>query len=237
MKIVGLTRVRNESEIMQETLDHMAEFCEQVFVYDDFSEDNTVEICKEHPIVKSVIEGKHWDQFRARAEFQNRQSVYLEASKHLSENDWFVYMDADERLEFDWTKLNSNIDAVRMKLFDFYITEEDIDEKYTERRWIGPEYRSILFAFRHGATTGYHGLDQRECSLKSFRILEDGSVRHYGKSISVEQWEETCDYYANHFPMYAAKWLARKGKAVHNKSDFGRDLILWEERFKKGLPL
>tara|TARA_R100001443_G_scaffold106598_1_gene116053 strand:- start:5044 stop:5757 length:714 start_codon:yes stop_codon:yes gene_type:complete len=237
MKIVGLTRVRNESEIMQETLDHMAEFCEQVFVYDDFSEDNTVEICKSHPIVTSVIEGQSWDQFRARAEFQNRHAVYTEASKYLSENDWFVYMDADERIEFNWQKLNNNLDAVRMRLFDFYITEEDVNKKYTERKWIGPEYRSILFAFRYGATTGYHGLDQRECSLNSYRILDEGSVRHYGKSISVDQWEETCDYYANHFPMYAAKWLARKGKAVHTKSDFEKDLILWEERFKKGLPL
>jgi glycosyltransferase involved in cell wall biosynthesis len=237
MKIVGLTRVRNESEIMQETLDHMSEFCEQVFVYDDCSEDNTVEICKNHPIVTSVVQGQSWDSFRARAEFENRHAVYMEASKHLSENDWFVYMDADERIEFNWEKLNNNLDAVRMNLFDFYITEEDVDKKYTERKWIGPEYRSILFAFRYGATTGYHGLDQRECSLKSFRILDEGSVKHYGKAISVDQWEETCDYYANHFPMYAAKWLARKGKAVHTESDFDRDLILWKERFKKGLPL
>jgi len=237
MKLVGLTRVRNESEIIQETLDHMAEFCSQVFIYDDCSEDNTVEICRAHPIVSSVIEGQSWDSFRAKAEFQNRHAVYLEAAKHLSENDWFVYLDADERIEFDWTKLSNNLDAVRMRLFDFYITEADVHKKYTDRKWIGPEYRQILFAFRFGATTGYYGLDQRECSIKSFRILDEGYVRHYGKSISVEQWEETCDYYINHFPMYAAKWLARKGNAIHSHSDFGRDLILWEDKVKKGLPL
>ncbi len=237
MKIIGITRIRNESEIIHETLDHMSSFCSEVFVYDDCSTDNTVEICESHPIVSKVIKGLEWDPVRARAEFENRQAVYLEAAKVCGPDDWFVYMDADERIEFDWTTLSRDIDAVRMRLFDFYITEEDVDKDYTQRRWIGPEYRDILFAFRFGATTGYHGLDQRECSLKSYRVLDDGFVRHYGKAISIDQWEETCDYYANHFPMYAAKWLARKGKAIHTESDFGRPLILWKEKLKKGLPL
>tara|TARA_R110000868_G_scaffold17694_5_gene77427 strand:+ start:483 stop:1196 length:714 start_codon:yes stop_codon:yes gene_type:complete len=237
MKIIGLTRIRNESEIIQETLDHMSEFCSEVFVYDDYSTDNTVEICEAHPLVTKVVKGKTWDSVRARAEFENRQAIYLEASKVCGPDDWFVYMDADERIEFDWHKLADHIDAVQMRLFDFYITEEDVNKKYAERRWIGPEYRNILFAFRFGATTGYHGLDQRECTLKSYRILQDGFVKHYGKAISEEQWEETCNYYANHFPMYAAKWLARKGKAIHTESDFGRPLILWKEKLKKGLLL
>ena len=52
---------------------------------------------------------------------------------------------------------------------------------------------------------------------------------HYGKSLSVEHWEETCDYYINHFPFqtYGRKWLARKGQAIHTQSDFMRPLYEW----------
>ena len=146
-KIIGLTRVRNESAIIRDTLDHMAEFCDNVFVYDDASTDDTVNICKNHSVVSKVIEGKTWDTNREKAEFQNRHSIYVEARKVSNDDDWFVYMDADERItEFDWTCLNNSIDAVQMRLFDFYITKNDIDKKYSERKMIGPEYRDILFA-------------------------------------------------------------------------------------------
>lgn len=237
--IIGLTRVRNESFIMKETLDHMSDFCNKVIVYDDASTDNTVDICQRHPIVHKIIQGNTWDSNREKAEFENRQSIYLEALKICNTNDFIVYMDADERItEFDWNKLNDNIDVVVMRLFDFYITKEDIDMHYTTRKWIGPEYRDIRFVFRVGATLGYSIPDQRECSVKpGSTILCDGFVKHYGKAISVEEWENTCDYYGNHFPKYSKKWLLRKNKAIHDKSDFGRELITWEQKKDYGVKL
>ena len=53
--------------------------------------------------------------------------------------------------------------------------------------------------------------------------------QHYGKSLSVEHWEETCDYYIRHFPFdtYGRKWLDRKGRAIHTQSDFMRPLYEW----------
>ena len=67
------------------------------------------------------------------------------------------------------------------------------------------------------------------------------SVRHYGKAISVEEWERTCDYYAHHTaePGLAEKWAARRGKAVHEywTSDFGNKLIRWRERHELGIEL
>jgi hypothetical protein len=57
-----------------------------------------------------------------------------------------------------------------------------------------------------------------------------GYVKHYGKAISVEEWERTCNYYVHYFPRYAKKWAGRRGKAVHTLSDFGRPLIKWEDR-------
>ena len=74
--LVGMTRVRNESEIIKNTLDYYAGTCTGgIYVYDDFSSDDTVEICRGHPAVRTVIEGRSWDPDRERAEYQNRSAV------------------------------------------------------------------------------------------------------------------------------------------------------------------
>jgi glycosyltransferase involved in cell wall biosynthesis len=243
MKIIGLTRIRNESEIIKETLDHMATFCSEVYVYDDCSTDNTVDICNNHNVVKGIVEGSSWDQDRENAEFQNRQAV-LELAKEKSdiqEDDWFIYMDADERIDFNWKVFEANhmrIDAIMMRLFDFYITEEDKDKHYSERTKIGPEYRDILFMFKCSHALGYFHRDQRECNMiPGTRIGVAGYVKHYGKSISIQQWEDTCEYYATTFPKYADKWNARRGKAIHTESDFGYPLITWDEKETKGISM
>lgn len=51
MKIVGITRIRNEAGIIKATLDHVSKLVDEIYVYDDCSEDNTVEICKSHEII------------------------------------------------------------------------------------------------------------------------------------------------------------------------------------------
>lgn len=240
-KIYGLLRVRNEEKIIEDTLQHLAEFCNAVFVYDDCSTDNTYEICKNHPIVKSVVKGETWDVDRERAESENRQMLLEEAQKHADKNDWFVYIDADERIDFDWSiipNLSLDIIAIRMKLFDFYITPEDVDKKYYDRKWIGPEYREIVIAFRNSPFLRYDHLDQREVSLGNGKILSSGFVKHYGKAISVEEWENTCEYYSKYFKKYSEKWEKRKGKAIHyGYSDFNNPLITWDEKEEKGIDL
>lgn len=242
-KIFGLLRVRNESEIILDTLNHMKDFCSGgIFVYDDCSADNTAELCEKHPSVNKVIRGTIWDSDRAKAEYENRAVILNEAKKWATDADWFVYLDADERIEFEWSKLDDvekDIIGIRMRLFDFYITHEDIKLKYYQRQFIGPEYRDILIAFRNLPTLAYKEPDQREVYLGSEgKTILDGYVKHYGKAISIEEWEKTCDYYSQHFPQYSEKWEKRKGKAVHTKySDWGNELITWDEKEEKGVDL
>lgn len=242
VSVYGLTRVRNEARIILETLDHMAGFCTGgIYVYDDASEDDTAWLCEGHPAVRKVLRGTRWNPDRAEAEYQNRAEVLALARESATREDWFIYMDADERVEFDWTSLEripENVIGIRMRLFDFYITPEDVDKNYWERCWLGPEYRSILTIFRNLPTLSYHIPDQREVDLGvAGRIIEAGYLRHYGKAESVEQWEETCTYYETHFPMYADKWKRRHGKAIHSASDFGFPLIRWEQKELFGLPM
>jgi len=155
-----------------------------------------------------------------------------------SKPDWIFCFDSDERPEIDLTGIDlTKYDGIRLRLFDFYITPEDVDLSWRERRWIGPEYRDILMMFRAAAVKGFC---DREPALFENRILFSGFVKHYGKAISVEDWERKCTYYGEHLPEpYQTKWRNRKGKAVKRdfKSDFGLPLIKWEERIAKGIRL
>ena len=232
-KVYGLIRVRNEAHIINDTLNHLAEFCTGgIFVYDDCSDDETVNLCNNHSSVKMVIKGKEWDSNRERAEYENRATILNEVKKYAGNNDWLVYLDADERIEFNWKildKLSNEVIAVRMKLFDFYITPQDTHLKYYERNFIGPEYRKIIIAFRNLPELSYNKLDQREVELnKEGIILDEGYVRHYGKALSTELWERKCEYYSSKFAKYSDKWEKRKGKAIHlNRSDFNFRLVKW----------
>jgi len=237
--IVGLTRIRNEEDIIQDTLDHMAEFCERIYVFDDASTDRTVDICKAHPKVGKVLVNPQWRRDRLTEEYRNRQMLLEMARDDSPKARWFVYMDADERIDWDFKGYES-YDAVAMRLFDYYIAEGDKDKPYTEREYLGPEYRTIKMMFRNRPDAKYYRRDQREIAFLSGKVetLEAGYVKHYGKAISLEEWEKTCDYYWLNFPEpYRSKWLKRKGHAVHTESDFGRPLITWDEKEKKGVLL
>jgi len=242
--IAGLTRVRNESLIIQEHLDAMAEYCTGgIYVFDDASTDNTVEICKKHPAVKAVIGVKEWDGKTELAiiEKEQRQALIQEAQK--DNPDWFVYLDADERLFYSFADLNDKYDVIVSRLFDFYITEEDKDRPYngdlvSMRRLCGPEYRDIVAIFKNQLKTKFTRKDSRSPEVTAYdRKLFSGTIRHYGKAISVDNFEKRCDFYISRAPEYALTWEARKGKAVHTESDFYRPLRTWEEIQKFAIPL
>ena len=45
-KIIGLIRIRNESLILKDTLDHFSKFVDGIIIFDDHSFDNSVSIAK-----------------------------------------------------------------------------------------------------------------------------------------------------------------------------------------------
>lgn len=224
-RTLGLVRARNEELIIQETLDHFAPHCDQgIIVLDDCSDDETVEIASRHESVIEIIENPMWRANRTDEEWRLRQILLDRGRVHTPE--WFLYFDADERIELDHIDA-SDVDGIELRLFDAYITEQDAHLVGTQRCMFGPEYRDILFFFKNLPWLSYHVPDQRVVAGVE-RYTLGGRVRHYGKAISVAQWEATCDYYIHHFPEpYRSKWSARRGQAIHTVSDFGRPLYTW----------
>jgi len=241
MKIAAITRVRNESHIINDVLDHVSDLpgVHGIYVYDDCSTDSTANIAQHHPAVVQVIRGTTWasdPDGRNLAEGNLRTAALRAAQKDNPE--WIYCFDADEFADFEG--IDFSADAYRLRLFDFYITPEDVHKAYEERQWMGPEYRDILMLFRNQNNINFY---QREPTIPGhYRVAQGGWVKHYGKAISVEDFEKTCDYYINYrggskLPQFTEKWRKRKGKAIHTQSDFGRPLITWGERIEKGLPL
>lgn len=78
--------------------------------------------------------------------------------------------------------------------------------------------------------------DSREpARINSKNTIINFWCQHYGKAVSIQQWEDTCTYYSENFPMYADKWKARMGKAVHKTSDFNTPLYSWSEAKEKSI--
>jgi glycosyltransferase involved in cell wall biosynthesis len=218
-----------------DTLDHFAQWCDGgIIVYDDCSTDNTVELAMKHPAVKQrredgvIVQHEPWSTDRTREEWRHRQ-ILLEAGR-VRNPEWFIYFDCDERLLSDPIPADADADASHFRLFDAYITEADAALDYRHRTMYGPEYRDIVFAFRNLPQMRYFMPDQRIVCGWKHSVLA-GDCQHFGKAKSPEEWESTCAYYMKWFPEpYKTKWAARRGRAVHTLSDFGRPLVTWDKR-------
>lgn len=235
--IIGLMRERNESLLLEDSLNHLSKHVDGIVVFDDASTDDSVKIALNHPKVVCVVRNKFWRQNnRIWEETSNRQKLYSVAKKYKPE--WLFYADADERFEGDIKEYLTvtcpqSTNAIRISLFDAYITGSDKrpygrgGELYNLRKYFGPERRDILMIWRNLRNVRFNVPDAREPQEITGDIETRFFCQHYGKSLSIEQWEETCEYYIKFFPKYSEKWKARKGKAVHDKSDFGRELYVW----------
>lgn len=238
MKIVSIMRVRNEQELIADSLNHLLTFSDQVIVFDDASTDGTPRIIEKfHPLGVSLLQGLSWQNERTTEETRHR-ALLLSFARAVG-FDWCVYVDCDERFDFDvraeLDAIPKNVKGVKFRLFDAYMTEDrQID--YTTgqiailERQYGPEYREILMAWRNSSAIQFIGRDQREPTVGMFtRVMTTtAKVKHFGKSISRKRWDEKCLYYSENFPEpYKSKWGARLGRPIHNYSSFGRTLTDW----------
>ncbi|HET8566506.1 MAG TPA: glycosyltransferase family 2 protein [Solirubrobacterales bacterium] len=240
MRLIGLTRVRNEAQVIRDTLEHLDSICDGIVVYDDCSTDETAALVERSPAkILRLIRGRTWSPDRLSEETRHRAILMRSGIEHGA--DWLLYLDADERIACDLRRLAESapprVAGFRLGLLDAYLTSDLADPYEGGRledlpRLYGPEQRRILMLWRSSRPFAFLGSDQREPVPGIGCRIADGptAVKHFGKAISVAQWEESCAYYAGYFPEpYRTKWAARVGRAIHAESDFGGPLMSWSE--------
>ena len=169
MKIHGLCVVKNEADIIEQTLRAAARWCDSIYVLDNGSTDGTWEkvqaLAQELPaVIPFMQDSRPFDD--------SIRGVILR--HHLSRanpNDWWCILDADEFYIDDPRSFLSRIppryQAVWMQLFVYLFTDKDLEtwRQYPElfhalpieqrlRYYVNGDYSELRF-FRHAESLEY----------------------------------------------------------------------------------
>lgn len=99
MKIYGSLVIKNEADrYLKDCLDHMRPFLDDLFVWDDQSTDNSVEICKEYTDHVYVRPKDVPSFLEHEGNFRHAAWSKLEETLEPYEGDWILSFDADEFL-------------------------------------------------------------------------------------------------------------------------------------------
>jgi glycosyltransferase involved in cell wall biosynthesis len=159
MKLYGLCLVKDEDDIIAQSLTYALNYCGKVIVLDNGSTDETWPIVQrlatQHPRIIAL--GQTHEQFREGL----RSLVYNEFHRELSDEDWWLYLDADEFLAEDPHPIlhhatDENADIVRAWQIQFSYT--DVDHRAWERTRDDPD--TPIFARRR-----YYRINWREPRL------------------------------------------------------------------------
>lgn len=133
MKLFGICLVKNEEDIVAESLNKAAQWCDCIFVYDTGSSDRT------WAVVKALAREKPDNIFAFRQRDQPfsdeiRAEVFNERRDLAEDGDWWCRLDADE-IYIDnprgfLTGVPSAYNVVHNLSLQYYFTEED------ERAWL-----------------------------------------------------------------------------------------------------
>ncbi len=147
VKIYAICLIKNEADVIADCLKHALQFCDRIFILDNGSTDGTWEIVNDlaqhHEQI--VIEGQITEVFRDGM----RSIIYNNHHQELSDQDWWLRLDADEFVVGDprpvLEKANrEHADFVTAWQLQFYYTDSDYknwdiekeakDTPITERR-------------------------------------------------------------------------------------------------------
>jgi glycosyltransferase involved in cell wall biosynthesis len=127
MKIHGLCLVKNEADVLQETLISALHWCDHIYVFDNGSNDGTWELVKE--LAKQHLQIVPYKQDDVIFSDGLRSDIFNEFRPNASPRDWWCYLDADEFYIDDprifLAKIPDRFQTVWAAVFAYYFTDQD----------------------------------------------------------------------------------------------------------------
>ena len=127
MKIHGLCLVKNEADVLQETLISALHWCDHIYVFDNGSSDGTWELVKE--LAKQhlqIVPYKHDDVIYSNG---LRADIFNAFRSSAGPRDWWCWLDADEFYIDDpgifLAKIPDRFRIVWTASFAYYFTDQD----------------------------------------------------------------------------------------------------------------
>lgn len=130
MKLYAICLVKNEDDVIAQTLTHACQYCDKIFVIDNGSTDRTwdivQELAKSRPAIVAFArklqpydEGLRW-------------LVYDAHHRELTDEDWWFILDGDELLAEDprpviEQAMKERADVIKAWQIQFYFTEKDYE--------------------------------------------------------------------------------------------------------------
>jgi len=128
-RIYGICLVKNEDDIIAQSLTYAAKYCDRIYVLDNGSTDNTWEIVQD-------LARKHGKIVAFEQTFEPygdwlRARVFNEVHRELSNDDWWLILDSDEFLAEDprpvlKAAVVEGANVVKAWQIQFYFTDKDL---------------------------------------------------------------------------------------------------------------
>ncbi|MGR5560481.1 glycosyltransferase family 2 protein [Klebsiella michiganensis] len=150
-RIFALMTVKNESDIIIETLNHASKWADKIYILDNMSSDNTWDLISEYAKHNDKIE--LWGRYGGRFYLALRQVIFKDYKNNASEGDWWCRLDGDEFYIDDprlfLAGLDDKTDHVYNASFQYYYTEDDYREELSADNVVLPTERLKWYKCNH----------------------------------------------------------------------------------------
>lgn len=213
MKLNAICVLKNEVDIIQATLTNALQFCDNIYVLDNGSDDGSWQLLNKMAAHEARIKlvGQTFETFKN----QLRNRIYNMHHQEFSNDDWWYILDADELLVKDPRCLLDKADKFHYKSMDvwqaqFYYTDQDLKHAPAEDHKLPiPERRM------------YYQINWRE-----IRFFKNDATRSWPETASgrIPSWcskkypfAPICRHYAERTPEQIAK---RRKLRINNPYSF-----------------
>jgi len=216
MKIFGLTLVKNEADIIQQSMENALQWCDRIGVIDNGSTDETCDIVRD--LADSYPErfelcGVHDVPFSD----DLRRIPFHEMRDEAEEGDWWCRLDADEFYPTDPRAFLKTLDP-----YEYVVWSIHIQYYYTDR-----DYEK----WKRGKET----LDDRNRPIQDRRrhYRTDSSEERFVKHREGLKWEENCSW-PYHIGPVAEERIPVQHFKYRDPKQIKKRMATRGEQYKKG---